>query len=71
LAALSAGDDILLLGSGASPYEPLIAGAVSAIGEAVALHRIPITRLDDAVLHVLQLKARLGLLPPCASDLHP
>ena len=71
LAALGAGDDILLLGSGASPYEPLIAGAVAAIGEAVALHRIPLARLDDAVLHVLRLKARLGLLPRCSTDLHP
>lgn len=71
LAALQAGDDILLLGSGASPYKPQIAGAVAAIGEAAALHHLPIGRLDDAVLHVLQLKARLGLLPRCSSDLHP
>jgi beta-N-acetylhexosaminidase len=65
LAALGAGDDILLLGGGDRPYEPEINRVITAVGQAVALGRIPISRLDDAVLHVLRLKARLGLLPPC------
>jgi beta-glucosidase-like glycosyl hydrolase len=45
--------------------EPLIAGAIQAVAEAVALGRIPLSRLDDAVTHVLRLKARLGLLTHC------
>jgi beta-N-acetylhexosaminidase len=65
LAALRAGDDILLLGTGTAVGEPLIAGAIQAVAEAVALGRIPLSRLDDAVTHVLRLKARLGLLTHC------
>ena len=64
-AALQAGDDMLLLGSGDAMDEPEITQAVDAVGEAVALNRIPMSRLDDAVLHVLRLKARLNLLPAC------
>jgi beta-N-acetylhexosaminidase len=65
LAALRAGDDILLLGTGTAVGEPQIAGAIQAVAEAVALGRIPLSRLDDAVSHVLRLKVRLGLLTHC------
>jgi beta-N-acetylhexosaminidase len=65
LAALRAGDDMLLLGTGVAVGEPQITAAIEAVAEAVALGRIPLSRLNDAVTHVLQLKARLGLLPPC------
>ncbi len=65
VAALHAGDDILLLGTGEAIYEPQTTQAIAAVGEAVALGHIPMARLDDAVTHVLRLKARLGLLPPC------
>jgi beta-N-acetylhexosaminidase len=64
-AALQAGDDMLLLGTGEAMNEPEITQAINAVGEAVALNRIPLSRLDDAVLHVLRLKARLNLLPAC------
>jgi beta-N-acetylhexosaminidase len=64
-AALRAGDDMLLLGSGDAMDEPEITEAIDAVGEAVALNHIPMSRLDDAVLHVLRLKARLHLLPSC------
>jgi beta-N-acetylhexosaminidase len=64
-AALQAGDDMLLLGSGEAMNESEITQAIDAVGEAVALNRIPPARLDDAVLHVLRLKARLNLLPAC------
>jgi beta-N-acetylhexosaminidase len=64
-AALQAGDDMLLLGTGEAMNEPEITQAIDAVGEAVALNRIPLSRLDDAVLHVLRLKARLNLLPAC------
>ncbi len=65
LAALRAGDDILLLGGGDKPYEPEINRVITAVGQAVALGQVSMSRLDDAVMHVLRLKARLGLLPPC------
>jgi beta-N-acetylhexosaminidase len=65
LAALTAGDDMLLVGGGDRPYEPEINRVILAVGQAVALGQIPMSRLDDAVMHVLRLKARLGLLPAC------
>lgn len=65
VAALRAGDDMLLLASGEAMDEPEITQAIDAVGEAVALGHIPVSRLDDAVLHVLRLKARLNLLPAC------
>lgn len=65
LAGLRAGDDMLLLGSGGPLDEPRVAAAIAAVGESVSLGHIPLARLDDAVRHVLTLKAALGLLPRC------
>ncbi|MDB5057001.1 MAG: beta-N-acetylhexosaminidase [Chloroflexi bacterium] len=64
-AAIRAGDDILLLGGGEKEYEATIGSVIAAVDKAVALGDVPASRLNDAVLHVLRLKARLGLLPPC------
>jgi beta-N-acetylhexosaminidase len=65
IAALRAGDDMLLLGGGARVYEPIIGKVIAAVERAVQLSVISEDRLDDAVRHILWLKARLGLLPPC------
>ena len=65
LAALRAGDDILLLGSGSAVDEQAIERTIAAVEEAVSLGQITMARLNDATLHVLRLKARLGLLAAC------
>lgn len=65
LAALAAGDDLLLFGSGAALNTAAIDGVIAALTQAVASGTVSKTRLDDATLHVLRLKARLGLLPRC------
>ena len=65
LAATRAGDDILLFGSGASLNAPLLDGVVAALRQAVAQGTVSMSRLNDAALHVLELKKHLGLLPPC------
>jgi beta-glucosidase-like glycosyl hydrolase/CubicO group peptidase (beta-lactamase class C family) len=53
--ALLAGADVLLM-----PPDPLAARA--AVIEAVKSGRVPMARLDDAVMRILSLKARVGLL---------
>ncbi|MGB3969615.1 MAG: glycoside hydrolase family 3 N-terminal domain-containing protein, partial [Planctomycetota bacterium] len=53
--ALLAGADVLLM-----PPDPLVARA--AVVEAVQAGRVPLARLDDAVLRILRMKARVGLL---------
>ena len=53
--ALLAGADVLLM-----PPDPLAARA--AVIEAVQSGRVPMARLDEAVLRILRLKARVGLL---------
>lgn len=53
--ALLAGADVLLM-----PPDPV--GARDAVVNAVESGRIPMARLDDAVLRILQLKGRLLLL---------
>jgi beta-N-acetylhexosaminidase len=53
--ALLAGADVLLM-----PPDPLAARA--AVVAAVASGRVPMARLDDAVLRILRLKQRTGLL---------
>ncbi|MDD8026627.1 MAG: glycoside hydrolase family 3 N-terminal domain-containing protein [Acidobacteriota bacterium] len=52
--AVEAGHDIVL-----KPKDP--AGAAAALAEAVQSGRIPQARIDEAVLKLLKLKARLGL----------
>ncbi len=52
--AILAGTDVLLL-------PPVPDAAIAALREAVASGRIPISRIDDAVMHVLRSKAKLGL----------
>lgn len=66
VAALTAGDDILLLlreGGGADVLHTQ--QALDAVRRAVAQGKVSMSRLNDAVTHVLQLKAKLGLLPRC------
>jgi beta-N-acetylhexosaminidase len=66
VAALEAGDDILLLlreGGGADV--PHTQQALNAVRQALAAGQVSMARLNDAVTHVLQLKAKLGLLPRC------
>ncbi|HEX5050574.1 MAG TPA: glycoside hydrolase family 3 N-terminal domain-containing protein [Planctomycetota bacterium] len=53
--ALLAGADVLLM-----PPDPL--AARGAVVEAVRAGRVPAARLDDAVLRILRMKARVGLL---------
>jgi beta-N-acetylhexosaminidase len=53
--ALLAGADVLLM-----PPDPLAARA--AVVEAVRAGRVPMARLDDAVLRILRAKAKVGLL---------
>ncbi|HEX6812424.1 MAG TPA: glycoside hydrolase family 3 N-terminal domain-containing protein [Planctomycetota bacterium] len=53
--ALLAGADVLLM-----PPDPLAARAE--VVEAVKAGRVPMERLDDAVLRILRMKARVGLL---------
>jgi CubicO group peptidase (beta-lactamase class C family) len=53
--ALLAGADVLLM-----PPDPLAARA--AVVEAVQSGRVPMARLDDAVLSILRMKTRVGLL---------
>lgn len=64
VAALEAGDDILLLGGG-GPDDTHIQQAIDAVRRAVANGTIPRSRLNDAATHVLELKAKLHLLPRC------
>jgi beta-N-acetylhexosaminidase len=65
VAALSAGDDMLLLGSGVNIPPQRLHKVIAAVAQAVAHGRIGSTRLDQAVMQVLALKERLGLLPAC------
>jgi beta-N-acetylhexosaminidase len=66
VAALVAGDDILLLlREGGGVDVPHTQQALDAVRRAVAAGKVSMSRLNDAVTHVLQLKARLGLLPRC------
>lgn len=64
VAALLAGDDILLIGGGGLDA-PHTQQAIDAVRAAVANGTISMARLNDAATHVLQLKATLGLLSPC------
>ncbi len=52
--AILAGTDVLLL-------PPVPDAALAALREGVATGRIPMSRIDDAVTHVLRAKAKLGL----------
>jgi beta-glucosidase-like glycosyl hydrolase len=66
VAALRAGDDILLLLSeGGGLAVSHTAQALNAVRQALAHGTVRRARLDDAVTHVLHLKAQLGLLPRC------
>ena len=67
VAALSAGDDVLLVGTGAEQYQSQVLPAIAAIYRAVDQGAVPRSRVDDAAIHVLRLKAQLGLLPPCST----
>ncbi len=67
VAALGAGDDMLLVGTGAEQYQSQVVPTIAAIYEAVEQGEVPRSRVDDAAMHVLRLKARLGLLPPCSA----
>jgi beta-N-acetylhexosaminidase len=65
-AALAAGEDMLLLGTGGDGiHQELVQKAIDAMLTAVESGRIARSRLDDAVAHVLALKVRLGLIPAC------
>jgi beta-N-acetylhexosaminidase len=65
LAALQAGDDLLLVGTDSALNATQVEAVRTAIAQAVAQGTVPLSRLNDAVLHVLQLKATLHLLPRC------
>ncbi len=52
--ALLAGADVLLM-------SPVTDAALGAVKDAVSSGRVPMARVDDAVRHVLEAKARLGL----------
>jgi beta-N-acetylhexosaminidase len=66
VAALEAGEDMLLFGTGGDGiHQQLVQQAITALITAVETGRIPRSRLDDAVSHVLALKAQLGLVPAC------
>ena len=52
--ALAAGADVLLM-------SPVTDAALASVRAAVASGRVPMSRLDDAVHHLLEAKARLGL----------
>jgi beta-N-acetylhexosaminidase len=66
VAALGAGEDMLLLGTGgAGIHQQLVQQTIDALVSAVETGRISHARLDDAVEHVLALKAQLGLTPAC------
>ena len=60
--ALAAGADVLLL-------SPVTDAALSAVRDAAQSGRIPMSRLDDAVHHLLVAKARLGLYKQREVDL--
>ncbi len=60
--AVLAGCDVLLL-----PPEP--DAALAGLRAAVATGRLPTTRIDDAVTHILRAKARLGLHERSQADL--
>jgi beta-N-acetylhexosaminidase len=64
VAALQAGDDALLIGGGGLDV-PHTQQAIDAVRAALAHGTISMARLNDAVTHVLQLKAKLGILPRC------
>jgi beta-glucosidase-like glycosyl hydrolase len=66
VAALAAGEDMLLLGTGGDGiHQALVQKAIDAMLTTVESGRIARSRLDDAVAHVLALKVRLGLIPAC------
>ena len=66
VAALRAGDDILLLLSeGGGLAVSHTEQALNAVRQALAHGTVRRVRLDDAVTHVLHLKGQLGLLPHC------
>ncbi|HXZ20513.1 MAG TPA: glycoside hydrolase family 3 N-terminal domain-containing protein [Candidatus Acidoferrales bacterium] len=52
--ALLAGADVLLM-------SPVTDAALASVRDSVSSGRVPMTRLDEAVRHVLEAKARLGL----------
>jgi beta-N-acetylhexosaminidase len=66
LAALRAGDDLLLIGSGVPIPLARLGRVIAAVEREARRGGISAARLDDAARRVLALKARLGLLPPCA-----
>ncbi len=66
-AALRAGDDMLLLGSGVKIPAARLNKVILAVSHAVATGSVSTSRLNSAVLQVLRLKARLGLLPACGA----
>ena len=66
VAALRAGDDILLLLSDGGGLDVShTEQALNAVRQGLAHGTVRRARLDDAVTHVLHLKAQLGLLPRC------
>jgi beta-N-acetylhexosaminidase len=65
IVALGAGDDLLLLGNGIKVDEPEITHVIRAVSAAVSAGTVPVSRLDEAAMQVLRLKARLGLLAAC------
>jgi beta-N-acetylhexosaminidase len=67
--AIAAGNDIVLI-SGSSHLTTLVRRSLDAVEHAVATGAISTATIDDAVRHVLLLKARLGLLPSPASSHH-
>jgi beta-N-acetylhexosaminidase len=60
--SILAGADVLLV-------PPVLDAALEAVRDAVASGRIPMSRLDDAVTHVLRAKAKLGLYKSKLVDL--
>jgi beta-N-acetylhexosaminidase len=71
IAALGAGDDMLLLGSGVDIPATRLHKVLVAVTSAIKKGTIPGARLDQAVLQVLELKEKLGLLPACPARAGP
>jgi beta-N-acetylhexosaminidase len=61
--AFEAGNDLLLM-------PPSLPEAVAAMREAVTSGRVPLSRLDSSVRRILNLKLRLGLIPPPMIDVN-